>query len=193
MASIENLLAELDNKTLARKIEQYHTDAISKYVLKSSRVDSFEEFSLMIGDYYNYHFTRCISNGGKLSKTEATDRAKEIIKKEYGRRGQDIVSAYNDAHDGTNGGLFGILSIIADRLKTEAVERWIREVFDRHVAPNSWEQKVEILKKFIAYCGPSLSRYIEPDYPQRYASNYEAIVRGYVRARQEISSILDRL
>ena len=42
-------------------------------------VDSFEEFSKVIADYYNYHFSICNSNGGRLSEAEACQTAKEII------------------------------------------------------------------------------------------------------------------
>jgi hypothetical protein len=185
MASIKNMLAELDNNNVARLIEKPHIDTILNYQLKSQDVKSYEEFSEIIGHYYNYHFTRCISNGGSLSKRQAIDRAKEIIRKEYGRKGQDMTGAFNDARHGTNGGLFGILSIIANELRTEDVERWVREVFERHVAPNSWEDKVDIIEQFIAHCGPSLSPYIETDHPERYANNFEVIIRRYVRGMQE--------
>ena len=48
--------------------------------------------------------------------------------------------------------LFGILTIIAEGLKAEAVERWITEAFDSHVAPNSYEQKIDIIRQFFAHC-----------------------------------------
>jgi hypothetical protein len=193
MASIKNLLAELDPKYIARKLSSFHLRARSRYPLKCDQVKSFEEFSWIIGDYFNFHFTTCVTGGGNLTRTEAIGRAKEIIKTEYRRQGKDIVSAYNDARDNLDVGLFGILTIIANGLRAEAVERWIRDAFDRHVAPNSWEQKVDMIKQFIAYCGPSLSSYIDTDNPERYANNYEELIRAYTRGLLETSNILDRL
>ena len=193
MPSIKNLLAELDDKYIAQKVAKFHVHAIAHYPLKQDKVKSFDEFSWVIGDYYNYHFTTCVSNGGKLSLTEAVGRAKEILKQEYRRRGRDIVSAFYDAQNETNDGLYGILNVIAEGLKAEAVERWITEVFDRHVAPNSWEQKVDIIRQFIAYCGPAFSSSIEADYPERYANNYEELIRAYVKGLRESSSIFERL
>ena len=193
MTSIKNLLAELDPLYIAQKVTKFHDRAISHYSLSQDKVDSFEEFSWISGHYYNYHFKTCFSNGGSLSITEASGRAKEIIKQEYRRRGQDIVSAYNDAHHETNGGLFGILNIIAQGLKAEAVERWITEAFDRHVAPNLYEQKVEIIKQFFAHCGPILSSSIDVNHPERYAHNYEELIRAYLKVLRETSSILERL
>jgi len=193
MASIENLMAELEPRYLARKFSDLHNRVRSHYPLEIDKVANFDEFSWVIGDYYNYHFTTCISNGGNLPKTESVDRAKEIIKKEYRRQGKDIVSAYNDARDNSDVGLFGILTVIAHGLKAEAIERWIREAFDRHVAPNSWDQKVNIIKQFIDYCGPGISSHIDSNHPERYANNYEELISAYLRGLQETSSIFERL
>jgi hypothetical protein len=193
MASIENLMAELDQKFLARKFSDLHNRVRSHYHLKQDKVKSFDEFSWIIGDYYNFHFTSCISGGGNLPKTEAVDRAKEIIKKEYRRQGKDIVSAYNDARDNSDVGLFGILTIIAQGLKAEAIERWIREAFDRHVAPNSWDQKVDMIKQFIDYCGPSIFSYVDSAHPERYANNFGELISAYLRGLEETTSIVDRL
>ena len=57
-----------------------------------------------------------------MSRTDATGKAKEIVEQEYRRRQGDIVTAYNNAHDGTNGGLRAILDIIAEKLKAEGHE-----------------------------------------------------------------------
>ena len=103
------------------------------------------------------------------------------------------MSAFNDAHDGTNGGLRVILDIIADGLKAESVERYVRDVFDRHVAPNSWEDKVTIIREFLARCGPDLSSSIRRDEPERYAQNYRELIDAYVQGLRQTSSLFRRL
>ena len=105
MSSINNLLAELDERTIAQRIGIPHDEARMRYSLRSNTVGSFDEFNWIIADYYTKHFTACVSHGGNLSASEAASRAKELLEREYRRRGGDIVTAYNDAHDGTNGGL----------------------------------------------------------------------------------------
>jgi len=52
-------------------------------------------------------------HGGYLSATEAASRAKKILEQEYRQHGGTIVTAYNDAHDGTNGGLRVVLDKLA--------------------------------------------------------------------------------
>lgn len=193
MVLINYLFSELDERNIAQKVGIKQDTTRMRYSLESNTVDNFNEFSWVIGDFYNYQFTACISQGGKLSAAEASSRAKELIEREYRRRGSDIVGAYNDAHDGTNGGLRAVLDVIAEGLKTESVERFIRDTFDRYVTPNSWNKKVEMIQQFIDYCGNHLSSSIHRDQPERYAHNYQELIQSYVTALQQTSSIFRRL
>ena len=192
MGNIDTLLSALDERTIASKIAISNDETRMQYPLRSNTVSSFDEFSNIIGDYYNYHFTKCVSGGGSLSTAEAGGRAKEIIEREYRKRGGDIVSACNNAQDGTNGGMRAVLDIIAEGIKAESVERYIREMFDRHVSPNSWEDKVNIIRQFIRRCGGELAGSVDLQQPEAYASNYEGLIRSYVIALQQTSSMFRR-
>ena len=127
MPAITSLLAALDERTIAQRVAILHDEARMRFPLRANTVPSWDQFSELIGDYYNHHFTSCVSNGGGLSRSEATGRAKEILEREYRRQNGDIVSAYNDAHDGTNGGLRLVLDKITEGLKAESVERYMRD------------------------------------------------------------------
>ena len=163
-----------------------------RYPLSRNIVTDFDEFSRVIGDYYNQHF-RYVSNGGTLSPIDATGRAKAILDNAYRKKNSDIVGAFNDAQEGTNGGLRVVLDTIAEGLKLEFVERYIRDVFDRHVAPNSWEDKVDIIRQFIVQCGANLSSAIHAHQPERYAQNFQELIRSYVDSLRRTSSIFRRL
>jgi hypothetical protein len=191
--SIESLLAELDERTIARRIGIPHDMARLSYPLRSNTVKSFDEYNWIIGDYYNHHFTRCISHGGKLPSSEAASRAKEILEQEFRRRGGDIVMAYNFAAEGIEGGLRVQIDQIAEGLKAQSVERYVRHIFDAHVSPNSWEQKVEIIRQFIDQCGPFLSSSIQTSDVTRYARDFQDLIKSYLTALQNTSSIFRRL
>ena len=193
MVYIGNLLNEIEERTIAQQVGIRHDETRVRYHLSSNTVANFDEFDRIISDYCNTHFTSCVTGGGRLSHAEAASRAKEIIEREYRRQGGDIVTAYNDAHDGTNGGLRSVLDMIAEGIKAESVERYIRGVFDRHVKPNSWEGKVDIIRQFIAHCGPFLSSSIRRDQPERYAQNYEELIRAYVGGLRQTSNMFRRL
>ena len=66
-------------------------------------------------------------------------------------------------------------------------------MFDKHVAPNSWEDKVEIIRQFIAQCGANLASSIDVSQPERYAQNFQELIRSYVQSLQTTSSIFRRL
>jgi hypothetical protein len=190
--SLTNLLAEIEERHLAQRIGIRHDEQRMRYPFSSNTVRNFDEFSRIIGEYYNYHVSHCVTRGGRMTRSKAESRAKALVESEYRRRGGDIVMAYNDARDGTNGGLRAILDIIADGLKAESVEDYIRDVFDRYVAPNSWSQKVNIIQQFMRYCGAFLSSSIHTDQPERYAQNYQELISSYVDAIKTTSSIFRR-
>ena len=193
MNKISNIMAALDERHIAQTVGIPHDEARLRYPLQRNTVGSFEEFAAVAGNYYNYHFSRCVSSGGRFSAAEAAGRAKELLEREYRRRNGDIVTAFNDAHDGTNGGLRVILDLLADGLKEESVTRYVRELFDRQVAPNSWEDKVMIIRQFIERCAVELSSSIRRDQPERYAQNYRELIQAYVQGLKQTSSMFRSL
>jgi hypothetical protein len=194
MASINSLLGYLDERAIARNVAIPHDEARMQYHLSSNTVTDWNRFKDIITDYYNYHHTRCVSRGGRLSSGEAYGRATELLEKEYRKKGGgDIVSAFNDANAGTNGGLRSVLDIICEAIKAESVERYVRNIFDHHVAPNSWDQKVDMIRQFIACAGPYLSSSIVASQPERYAQNYSELVRSYTEGLRQTSSMFRRL
>lgn len=176
-----------------RLLRTIHDEARMRYPLDRNTVSDFAEFRRIITDYCGYHYTSCVSRGGRLLASDAYGLAKELIERAYRRRGGDIVSAYNDAHDGTNGGMRVVLDLIADALKAEAVERYLTDVFDRCVAPNSWDEKVDMVRQFIAHCGHLLAASVVAGQPERYAQNYRELIRSYVEGLRHTSSIFRRL
>jgi len=189
MTSIAGLLADLDELAIARNVGIPHDEARMRYSLHKNTVQNYAEFADIITDYYSHHMRECVIHGGRLNRAEASGRAKEALQMEYKRLGGDINTAYNDAHDGTNGGLRIVLDKLADRIKEEAVSHYVRDAFDRHVEPVSWEQKVEIMRQFMAKYGRELPASIRTDQPERYAANYEELINAFVEGLKKISSI----
>lgn len=193
MATINTLLSDLDERLIARRIGIRHDESRMQYHLRSNTVTDFNQFRDTIADYYNYHYTNCVSNGGMLPPSESYGRAKELLENEMRRQRGNIVTAFNNARDATNGGMRRVLDIICEGLKAEVVERYVQDTFDRHVAPNSWDQKVDMIRQFIDYCGPYLSNSIQTNQPERYAHDYSELIRSYVEGLRQTSSMFRRL
>ena len=194
MTSIASILSALDERNIAQRVAIPHDEARMSFHLNSNIVASFQEFSDILGDYYAHHHSRCISRGGHMSRMEASGRAKEIVDNHYQRRFRsDIATAFTNANDGMEGGVGAILDIIANNLKEESVERYVREVFDHHVTPNSWSEQVEIIREFIARCGMQLSPGVSSDEAERHARDYKTLIRSYVDGLKQTSSMFRRL
>ena len=193
MATINILLSALDEREIARQVTNQHDETRMRFHPPSNTVANYDEFSDITANYYNYHYTKCVTNGGRFTGGESRSAARALLENEYRKRRGDIVSAFNDAKDGTNGGLRAILDIICEAIKAESVERYIRDVFDRCVKPVSWDQKVDIIRQFITYCSPYLSSSIVANEPERYAQNYSELIRSYTEGLRQTSSMFRRL
>jgi len=193
MAAIDNLMAELDERRLARLIGAPHDNARVRYTLRKNTVDSFDKYAEVLGNYYNHHFSTCVSPGGTLTRAEAVGRAKGIIEREYRRRNGDIVSAYNDAESGTNGGMRSQLDLVCEALKGDSIDHVVRQAFDTFVRPNAWPEKVTIIRQVISRFGTMLGPSIQADQAERYAHDYRNLVQSLVQALQRTSSMFRRL
>ena len=194
MGTFHTLLAALNEREIARQVAIEHDEARIRYPLSSNTVRDWRDFSETVADYYNHHHTSCIGRGGRLPHTSAYSKAKDLLDREYRRRGGgNMVSAFNDAHDGTNGGMRVVLDTIADHLKAQAVEEYTTAMFDMHVAPNAWNDKVEIIRQFIDCCGPMLAGSVVAHQPERYAHDFTELVKAYVEGLRRTSSIFRRL
>jgi len=192
MSVLEKILQELDEAYIVQQITKKHDEARMQYRLNSITVSDDTEFDDVIADYYNYHFGKCISPGASLSRAEAAGRAKEIIDREYRRKGMDRLNAYSDGKEGTNGGMRIILDIIMEHLKAESVELHVRDVIDRYIAPSSFEEQTNIIIEIIKKAGINTSN-IDSDHPERYARNYEELIRGLVESIKTQSAKFRRL
>ena len=182
MSNIDDLCAAISEAAIAQHVGIAHDEARLAYHLPGNKntVNNFDEFNALIADYYNYHLTQCVTHGGGLAHFEAAGRASEILESEYKHQGGDLMSAYRDAHDGTNGGMRIILDIIADHLKTESAERYVRAAFHRYVDPASWDERVEIIRQFFDRNPHVLPLSIDKNRPERYAQNYDELIKAFM-------------
>ena len=192
MPSVQALLSELDERTIAKRIAIPHDEARMSFALRSNTVRDFSEFTEVIANYIQYHYARCVAHGGRLSQAQAAGRAKEILNQHMRRQGGDYLSAYQSAHDGIDGGTRAILDILCDSIKEEGMEFYTRDVFDRHMPPDDWNGRKEMVRQFIQHCGVALPG-IDPTDPARYARDVEPLIRAFLRGLRQMSAIFRKL
>ena len=193
MAEIDSLIHALEETHIAQVIGIPHDDARARYSSRSNTVRNWREFEDAIEDYSAYHHEQCVAPGARLPRTEALGKGKEIIEQAYRRRRSDIVGAFTDAKHSTNGGMNSILDVIADGLKMESIMRYTRDQFESRVAPNDWDEKVEIVRQFLHRFGPLLGDTIDRNRPERYAERHEELIRAFSDGLNQMSSVFRRL
>jgi len=189
---LDKILSELDEIYLVQNVTKKHDETRMKYRLESITVQDDHEFNRIIGDYYNFHYASCISSGGTLTPENAAEEAKYIVFGEYHRKRLDKLQAYSDGKNGTNGGMRAILDIILDTLKSKAIESHIRSVIDRYIQPSSFEEQVEIIKQLMTRI-EGIPSYVDTNHPERYARDYEDLIRGIVESKRRIFAQLRRI
>jgi hypothetical protein len=193
MVSYDSLARALDEREIANRVAIRHDEARARYPLARTVVSTFEEFSEVITRYYMYHYATCVVPGGRLSPVDAASEAKDVLESQLRRGEGNIVTYFVRARDGVDGGMRVILDTLAEGIKGRSVGNYIRDCFDRHVAPVNWEDKVEIIRQFIKQSGPYLSSAIRSDQPERYAHEYQPLINEYIRSLRNSSAMFRRL
>lgn len=190
MSVLDRINYELDESYLVEHVTKKHDEARNQYRLKSIEVPDDTAFDNQIADYYNYHFTKCISSGGEFPRSEAAGRAKKLINEYCRRTRKNRLDIYSDGRSGANGGMMKVLDIIMDGLKEESIENHYRDVIDRYVAPSIWDEQLHIIKEFLKRI-PDTSAY-DLEHPEKYVDNYEELIRLRVDQLRSVSKIFKR-
>ena len=192
MTNVESLVRELMPVTIARRIDIPLNEAMEQYADRSAIGVDFPEYKRQLGGFLNHMVTTCVTHGGTLSDSEAYGRAKEILEHEYQRRGGDIVTAFNDARDGTNNGWLGQKIVIKDRLRYEMVGRHVQWVLDQYLPP-AWQAKLALTREFLSVYGPNLGDAVDCGDPERYARDVQLLVQAIVESIDRTASVARRL
>lgn len=185
--SIEQLIQNIGARTIARVIANPINEQAMNSSLDFEELKDFAGFRRSIGRYYND------LHGGRFSTEDAEGMAIQIIEREYHDHGGNIVSAFHDAAEGTQGGVIAQRMLIKDAIIREKTEHYVNDQFDRFADRSSWPALVEAVRAFIAYCGNDLVGLIDPDHPECHAKDFRTLVRAYVSSLQRNAALFRRL
>ncbi len=166
MSKIDDLCAAIREETIAKHVGNAHDEARLAYHLPGNKntVNNFDEFNTLIADYYNHHITQCVTHGGGLPILKRLAGQVKYWKGKISVRVAISCPLIKMPTTGINGGMRIILDIIADHLKAESAERYIRACFHKYVDPASWDERVEIIRQFFdrnsTYPPPSIDQII---------------------------------
>lgn len=189
MNAFEHLTSVLNQERVAREVALPHDEARRRYTLRKNTVSNGREFERAIADYYAYHYTTCISRGGKISPEDALAEARRLIQSAYRRKNLSFNNAYADARSGINGGLAGVLDVIADALRDRTMANYVEAKMDETVAFDSWAEQVNFMREFLGS-----NRHLPPDLreapPEQFAKNWKEVMSEYLESVNRINTRL---
>ena len=193
MSNFLHFLKSVEDHNLAEKVGTPHDEARMKYRLGSNTVANATEFERVIGDYYAYHHSACVSYGGQMVKYEAVQEAKKIIDRAYQRKNQTMMNAVSDAKTGHNGAMRQMLDYIADALKNQALDDYIADTIDQHCRMDSWPEKVSLAKEALQALGHILPEEVRNRAPEELAAGYVQFLRGLVEVIRDSAVAFRRI
>lgn len=180
MSIITQIIQELDERAMAVNVGRKYDDARISFQLTSNRVSSEDEFYQILGSFYNHMYSRCVTPGASLAPHEAVERAVKTIEDYLREDGGNIRTAYQNAVDGINGGMFRLLDTTAGGLRTEAQHLYTEHVLRTYISPMDWDAKVDAIRSLLNHYKHDLPSDIDVAHPEKYAHDYSALIKGLV-------------
>jgi hypothetical protein len=113
-----------------------------------------------------------------------------LLERAFAKQG-GAIAALAEARDGTHGGMRSILDILTEELKTEEQGKEVLRAFQA-LDPTDWAAKVAFIGAFLKRHAADLGAEIASAPPERYANQYELIVRTYVGSMDRVKELLRR-
>jgi hypothetical protein len=194
MGVLNNMISELDERTIAERVDRKHDDAREQYPYHNISISGTIELENDLGRYYAYHYERCVAPGAQMPPAEAIGRAKHIIESAYRRRGQTYLNALADGKDCRNGGVRALRDHIYEALKEECRENYVDDVFARYCCIDDWDQRLAVMKEFLAHYGHMLPPSLRSQPAERFATTeYKTLIRAYVDALKQTAAAFRRM
>lgn len=183
------ILSEIDVDNLCVKISHPIDNARSSFLMESVTADSYEVFNEVISSYFIHllNHTRQIIDPIEVEvvRSEAT----ALLERAFSSKG-GLGAAWAEARDATQGGLRFVLDSMTDQFKREENEKYVGYVLKSAMDPLDWERKVEIVRNLISRLQNYLPPEIKSNPPERYASNFNEIVKVYVNSIDQFKSYI---
>lgn len=189
---LQPLLSALDQTTLARRISFPIDSARASYVMESITINRYEDFNDVIVSYY-FHLLH--HSGETLAPIDSIANAAEalsLLERSFATKG-GLKAALAEAREGINGGLRLVLDMVTDQFKREEQEKHINCVLKSAMDPMDWETKVALMDELMRRLKHVLPPKIGSQPPERFAGQYEIIVKAYVDSINEMNFVFRKL
>ena len=185
---LQSLLSTLDQITLARRISFPIDSARASYVMDSITINRYEDFNDVIVSYYSHLLHHSEGTHAPIDPIANAAEALSLLERSFATKG-GLKAALAEAREGINGGLRLVLDMVTDKFKREEQEKHINCVLKSAMDPMDWETKVALMDELMRRLKHVLPPKIGSQPPERFAGQYEIIVKAYVDSINEMSFV----
>jgi hypothetical protein len=160
--------------------------------LNAVTVQTNEEFLEIVTAFYAHMYRHTARIHGTIEKTRLGAEALDVLKKTFkGDKGYN--EALSEARTGTRGGLRYVLDRMTEYLKAEAREKHVLKTLKENIDPLDYAARVEVISALLRLLHGHLPDEITAQPPERFADDYEEIIKAYVHSTAALKTTLRRL
>lgn len=189
---LQSLLYALDQNTMARRISFPIDSARASYVMDSITINRYEDFNDAIVSYYVHLLLHTEGTLAPIDPITNAAEALSLLERTFTTKG-GFKAALAEARDGINGGLRLVLDMMTDQLKREEQEKHVNCLLKSAMDPMDWDTKVALMDELMLRLKQVLPPKIASQPPERFAGQYEIIVKAYVDSINEMNLVFRKL
>jgi len=166
--------------------------ARASFTLNSVTIGNYEEFLETITSFYIH--LRCYENSEpvkSIDQQRSRNEAVELLENTFRNNG-GMEAALPRARDGTEGGMRKILDEMTDFYKLSQQQKHITAIFRQSVDSLCWDERVEFMRHAMERLKNFMPQELRNEPPERFARDYEAIIKAYVNGMDKFNQLLRR-
>ncbi|MDD5134607.1 MAG: hypothetical protein PHP01_04285 [Phycisphaerae bacterium] len=186
------VVAKINELAIAENFGVRIDSARASFILNSVTIGSYEEFLETITSFYIH--LRCYENSEpvkSINQQRSRNEAVELLENTFRNNG-GIETALQRASDGTVGGMRKILDEMTDFYKLSQQQKHITAIFRQSVDSLCWNERVEFMRHAMERLKNFMPQEIKDEPPERFARDYEAIIKAYVNGMDKFNQLLRR-
>lgn len=187
----DQVVSELNEKAFAKKYGILIDSARSSFVLASVTVESYQEFIDTIVSFYIH--LRCYINQSPVESINPdTSRNEAIGLLQATYRKEGIETAFQRASDGIGGGMRILLDRLTEEYKKQLKSKYINRVFTDALDSLQWTDRVVFMRSAMKRLKNFLPAEIANEPPERFAREYEQIVKAYIESMDQFNRMISK-
>jgi len=125
---------------------------------------------------------------GSVSTVNLGSKALDIVNEAFSRNGGEK-AAYIEASTGTRGGLRYVFDMIAEHLKRDERDKYVRMVLKTTIDPLDFESKTAVVRTLLSRIQTALPESFDETEPERLATHLDILVQDY---SESIAKLIER-